>query len=87
MKKFRTRYGNTIQSFEIVKETEKQIVYLQENGRECREAKLSDWGAWHCTFEEAKQHLIDKCLAKIKSYEDMASYARNELEKINKIQP
>lgn len=66
MKKFRGNYGTRIDELEIIKETEKQIVYIRkEDGREVREAKVSDWASWHETKEDAVNYMVEKQQVKI----------------------
>jgi len=61
MKKYRGNHGTRIEELEVVKETEKQIVYIRkEDGREIREAKVSDWSSWHETKEDAVNYMIEQ---------------------------
>lgn len=60
MYKYRANYQDKIEKLQVVKETPKQVVFINMRGREEREAKTSDWHSWTDTFNEAKQRLIDK---------------------------
>ena len=82
MKKFRTFSNHQITEYEVVKETEKQIVYLNERGREMREAKISDWASWHDTKSDAKDYLTTRELRKVKNYSDQIEYCKSVIEKI-----
>ena len=85
MKKFRTAYSNEIGEFEVVKETEKQIVFLNKRGREEREAKQTHYNSWFDTREAAKEHLISKCLEKISHYEKMVAVSYDQLKEIKEL--
>jgi len=53
MKKFRA-YRNEIVEHEVVKETEKQIVYKSKwGGNDIRESKNTTWYSWHDSKDEA----------------------------------
>ena len=82
MKKFRTFSNHQITEYEVVKETEKQIVYLNERGREMREAKILDWASWHDTKSDAKDYLTTRELRKVKNYSDQIEYCKSVIEKI-----
>jgi hypothetical protein len=84
MKKFRARF-NEIKEFEVVKETEKQIVYINEYKRECREAKIADWQSWHNSKEDAINYLIRKKQAEINQLEARIIYIKEEMNKIYKL--
>lgn len=56
-------YWEAPKAFEVVKETKCQITYIQEwHGRknESRVAKYSKYEQWFHSFQEAKQHIIDR---------------------------
>jgi hypothetical protein len=46
MKKFRAGYFGELEEFEIIKETEKQVIYISKSGEKTRENKLSNWAYW-----------------------------------------
>lgn len=46
-----------IKALEVVKETDKQIVFINEFGNEKREAKKSDAQNWHKTWKDAQDFL------------------------------
>ena len=82
MKKFRA-YRNEIIEHEVVKETEKQIVYKSKwGGRDVRESKEGTWYSWHDTFDSAKNRLIYDANEKIKTALSIVEYHRSELSKI-----
>ncbi len=85
MKKYRTSYNDSIECFEVVKETPKQVVYLSERGIENREAKESDWQNWFDSKELAKEFLIEKCNKKIKEYERGILYQNEKIAKIHEL--
>lgn len=97
MEKFRTdSYGNLITKYEVVKETEKQITYLQkytswpakkEESREVRESKSGRGHNWHDTFEEAKNYLIENIKKEILYLENRANETKEKLLKIESLQP
>jgi len=68
MKKY--RIGNRwpeakIEEIEITRETEQSVFLLNHRGKECREAKKSDWHQYHDTWEAAHAALIGKAEVKI----------------------
>jgi hypothetical protein len=67
--KYRANYPDRITKFEIIKETPKQIVFINLIGHEQKEAKISEWHLWADTFSEAKKKLIDKHQDKINGYQ------------------
>ncbi|MBP9790063.1 MAG: hypothetical protein KBD57_05955 [Bacteroidia bacterium] len=85
MKKFRTKYNDSIECFEVVKETPKQIIYLTERGIENRESKESNWQNWFDTKEQAVEFLIEKCKKAIKEHERGISYQNEKIAKIQNL--
>lgn len=77
MKKFRTFYNEKIEEIEILKETEKSVIY--QNGD--RHPKMtSDFYCHFATWQEAHQFLIDRektaivdLLAKVKRHQETLS--------------
>lgn len=72
MIKYRANIGwrFDIDAFEVVKETAKQIVYIDEyNGKrsENRVAKASSYDKWFDTWEDAHAFLIENARAKVES--------------------
>lgn len=56
-------WGRGIEAFEVVKETEKQIVYVSDwcgKRTENRVAKASSYNMWFDTWEEAHAYLVEK---------------------------
>ena len=71
---FRTQF-NEIEQFEVVKITNKQVVYIDERGKERHEYKESDWRNWHESKVKAleflvssKENEIKKCEERIERY-------------------
>lgn len=77
MIKYRTRFESEIEALEVIKETEKQIVFVGNLGAQNRESKRSDWQNWHDTFEDARQFLLEKS-------ESEAVSLRKRLEEVKK---
>jgi hypothetical protein len=84
MIKFRERW-NEIKEYEVVKETEKQLTYIDEYNRQQREAKVSDWQSWHDTKEEARSFLIVKKMKEIEKLKAQIKYKEEEIERIQKL--
>jgi len=81
MEKFRVS-GINIEKLEVIKETEKQIVYINSYKKECRENKISQWSIWFGTFEEAKTHLIEKWTLRVEYEEKELQNAKENLIKV-----
>lgn len=84
MKRFRAGF-NRIEEFEIIKETEKQVVYMSERGREEREAKISDWQSWHNSKEDAINYLVLKKQKEINICLKRIEYLKEEINRIYKL--
>ena len=84
MKMFRARF-NRVEEFEIIKQTEKQIVYIDERGREQREAKIADWQSWHTSKEEAINFMVAKKQKEINLLLGRIEYIKIEIDKIYKL--
>ncbi len=85
MKKFRSKYGTEIEEFEVVKETDKQVIFLNSRGKEQREAKISGWQNWHDSKEDAKAFLISECDNQIGAHKfqiDMLIQRKNNINKL-----
>ena len=80
MKKFRA-YRYKIEEFEVVRETEKQIIY-KSDGHEYREAKRSNWQNWYETRTEAKEALVSEAKANLSGLYEQAKYQKQFLLKI-----
>ena len=61
--------GKRIQEFTVIKETDKQLTFINEYGRESREAKDTNYQSWHRTVEEAIKEQIKQTEDKIESSE------------------
>ena len=81
MKMFRARF-NRVEEFEIIKQTEKQVVYLNEYKREQRESKITDWQSWHSSKEEAVNFMVAKKQKEINLLLGRIEYIKIEINKI-----
>ena len=86
MKKFRVNYSTRIKELEVIKETDKQIVYKREDdGREVREAKVSDCASWYETKEDAINFMVSKQQLKIDEYLKQIEYCQEKIETIRSL--
>lgn len=93
MEKFKTTYGDSITKYEVIKETEKQITFInkwtdwnkKENSREVRENKDSKYHKWHNTFDEAKNYLIEYNKKQIENLETQIIKAKEKLSKVQSL--
>jgi len=69
----------TIEKFEVIKETPKQVVFINVRGGQDRELKKTSYFSWHDTFAEAKQALIDKKQFEVDSIERRLKNAKEKL--------
>lgn len=60
MIKYRTGLGKFIAAIEVVRDTPKMVVFSRDNGTERKEAKRSNWGNWHDTWEDAHEFLLSR---------------------------
>lgn len=79
---YRVSYGDIIVERDIVRKTEKQVVYLSSRGTEEREAIKSTFQNWFNTKEEAKSFLIKRCEDEIRGCKRRISDAELLIEKI-----
>lgn len=84
IKKYKAFMGK-IEEWEILRETAKQVVVVNGLGREVRESKNCDWHSYHDTYEEAKQHLVDKAQAEVDSAERMLKLKIKRLEEMKSL--
>jgi hypothetical protein len=84
MRKFRTRFNN-IESFEVTKETEKQVTFIGFSGRKLRENKRSGWANWHDTFDEAKAFLMKQSHERFDMLKEALEREVETMDKINKL--
>lgn len=88
MKKFRAT-STGIKEFEVLKETDKQVVYkyVSPFGAifERREVKLCDWYSWHDTHAAAKDYLIEKQMCKIGELKLQIEKCKETIEKIKEL--
>jgi len=95
MKKFRANYYGVITVHEVVKETEKQIVFINkyanwignEITKEVRENKVSKHYRWHDSFEEAKNDLIEYRDFRLKSLKSQLLKAMDVFAKVKNLTP
>ena len=81
MKKYRTvTYSNKIEVCEVERETDKSVWI---KGR--RNDKITEFNRFHDSFEEAKQHLIDRHEKNIKRHRDEIHRSESELGTIRKM--
>ena len=79
MKKFKAG-RNEIKELLVIKETDKQIVYISDwSGREVRESKVSTYYSWHNTRDEAKEHLICEAKNRIETLNQQLRYNKEQL--------
>ena len=81
MKKYRALFEQ-IESYEVVKETPKQIIYINNSGREIREQKMTGYYSWHDSYDDAKQALIEKHSDDVEKKERQLEYAKEKLRKV-----
>lgn len=67
MKKFRAGYFGELEEFEIIKETEKQVIYTSKSGVKTRENKFSNWAYWFDKKEDAVNYLGSREKEKLES--------------------
>jgi len=82
MEKFRTTDGEVITKYKVIKETDKQITYINKIEREVRENKESSYHQWHNTFDDAKNFLIEYNTKRINNLETQLFNAKEILEKV-----
>jgi len=82
MIKYRVNGSDQIEKFEVIKETEKLITYIDKNGREQREAKISTLVSWHDSFEDAQSFLMDKYHKKIGHCQYQIEYFEKKMRNI-----
>jgi hypothetical protein len=85
MKMFRANYGTKIEELEIIRQTEKQIIYIDSFGREQGDYKTSQWQSWHETKKEAIEYLIEKRQKEIDSCLNKIRYLEEEKIKIGQL--
>jgi len=68
-----------IEKLEVIKETPKQVVFINVRGGQDRELKKTSYFSWHDTFEEAKQALIDEKQFKIDTLKRQLENANDKL--------
>lgn len=77
MIKYRT-YLQRIETVEIARETEKQVVLM--GGR--RSNKIGDYEGYFDTWDQAKQHLLDKTECEVQERKASLEYAKDKLGNI-----
>lgn len=61
--------GFEYKEFKVTKVTEKQVVYVNEYGKENREAKFCEWQQWHDTKNECVEAIKNKLKSGIEKHE------------------
>lgn len=78
-----SKYGIEIKELEMVRETEKQVVYLykwsEDNIREEKSNKISDWYRFFKTYEDAKEFLLNRENEKVKYLEEEILKHKNNI--------
>lgn len=82
MKKFRASNGTKIEELEVIKETDKQIVFVSKSGYTNREAKITYFTSWHNTKEDAINYLIAEEQTKIDDKLRQIEYHRKNIVRI-----
>lgn len=77
-------FGFEINSFELIKETPKQVVYKDEIGKERRVAKHSYYESFFSSEEEALQRIQDTLENNKKNAEQALNEANSKLEEFIK---
>ena len=83
MKKIRLNYNyDEIKLYEIIKETDKQVIYKQvpSNNAEIKEYKRSSCSSWHDTIPEAILYAEDSLSEKIKIAEIHFNFIKTNAE-------
>lgn len=75
-----TKYGYSIKEEEFDRETANFLIRKHPNGKETRIAKQSDWGVYHETKVEARQHLEKQLKARIANTESGLTDLRQQLK-------
>ena len=78
MEMYRTEF-NRIEKFEVVRTTDKQVVYIDNRGRESHENKHSSWRNWHETRKDALDFLVNNTNMAIANTENNLDRLRREL--------
>lgn len=58
--KYRLSTFGRINKLQVLRETEKQIIFINESGKENREAKVSEYAQWCDSFQDAKMELLKR---------------------------
>lgn len=81
---YRAEYPN-ISKLEIIKKTEKQVVFLNNYGKEQREAIESSWSSWHETKEQAREWLIKQENFQLEQHQRGILYRQERILNIKKL--
>jgi len=79
--------SDKIEKFERISSTPKFITFINQYGRQDREAIHSQWANWFPVFQDAKNFLLNKYRKKIDDYYDKINYCEEKLEMINNYKP
>jgi len=69
----------------MVKQTDHQIIYRDEKGREYRENKSGSYWSWHDTKEEARERMISDCNNEISKLNKSIERQKNKISKIQSL--
>lgn len=83
---FRTGgYEKAITTIEVIRITDSNIWFMDDNHKETRELKRSGWRQWHETWEGAKKFLVDKAIKKVENLQKQFEIAKSELRQIKQL--
>lgn len=68
-----------------VRKQSSEFVWVEHSGHVCRESKYSGYGTIHPTWEQARDSLIAEQSAQIVRAENIASEARREIERLQRL--
>jgi hypothetical protein len=78
MVKYKTGYNFSIQEIEVAGETPKFVKL--KCGR--KEAKMSDYGCYFESFDDAKAFLMDRAISRVQTAELRLKLANEDLQKV-----
>ena len=78
-----TLWGNKVEKLKVIRETDKQIIFLtnDERERERKEAKSSNDTKWFDTAIEAIEWIFSECQENIAKAQRQLDFANDELER------
>jgi hypothetical protein len=83
MKKFRAWHSFlSIEEFEVVKETDKQVTFIRDNGKEYKESRSSAYTSWHDSKEDAKLEVIRRIKFDINKLDSQIKYQKERIKEV-----